>query len=69
MTDQATPDGFDAGERQAFKDQRNGVRRGFADDQQSDYQRGYRDGYTPRNPSWWRSLAPAQFWWSRETDV
>ena len=58
--------GFDAGERQAFKNRRNAVRvtrpQGFL----SEYERGYWDGYTPRSQAWGLSRAEAPWWAERE---
>ena len=44
--------GFDAGERDAFKDRQDGLRRVFDDMPMGEYQRGYFDGYTPLDPKW-----------------
>ncbi|MBA3590354.1 hypothetical protein [Methylibium sp.] len=54
--------GFNAGEHQAFQDRRSGVVRDLGDAPQSEWQRGYRDGYTPRSPTWARSLARIACW-------
>ena len=55
--------GFSAGEAAAFKDRRDHITRSMpAVD--SEYARGFVDGYTPRDLSWaLRGTAPAQAWW------
>jgi hypothetical protein len=49
--------GFDDGERAAFRHRKAGITldRDFPEPQ-TDYERGYRDGYTPRSPGWWYGL-------------
>ena len=54
--------GFDAGERDAFKDRQNGLRRVFEDMPRGEYQRGYFDGYTPRNLEWAARRPEGQAW-------
>ena len=53
--------GFDAGERDAFSDRQSGVRKPMPEKVRGHYQRGYWDGYCPRNSSWlFRKNAPSQ---------
>jgi hypothetical protein len=49
--------GFDQGERDAFADRKAGIPldREFKAPL-SPFDRGYRDGYTPRSPGWWYGL-------------
>jgi hypothetical protein len=61
--------GFDAGERQAFKDRHNGVRRVFSERQDTGYAAGYRDGYTPHDASWWRGATVQAWWQDRESEI
>lgn len=67
MTDYET--GFDHGERQAFKDRRLHMHRTFSGQPQSDYDRGYRDGYTPRSLTWALHKEPQPFWQERESEI
>lgn len=60
--------GFADGERDAFKDRRNNIRRTLSQDPTSEYQRGYRDGYTPRNLSWLLTKPAAAWWQDRESE-
>lgn len=59
--------GFDAGERDAWKDRQNGLRRDFSGPVRGEYQRGYLDGYRPRNPGWALKQESAPWWVERET--
>ncbi len=59
--------GFVDGEKDAFKDRRNGIRRTVAEPA-NEYQRGYRDGYTPRNLSWLLTKPAAAWWQDRESE-
>ena len=62
--------GFSDGERQAFKDRRNRVRRTLPDDDRTPYGRGYRDGYMPRSLAWnLREVAPKAWWMEREEET
>lgn len=54
--------GFIAGERQAFEDRRSGMHRDLGDAPQSEWQRGYHDGYTPRSPTWARQPVRVECW-------
>lgn len=44
--------GFSDGERDAFKDRQNGIRRTNAWQPIGEYQRGYWDAYRPGNSDW-----------------
>ena len=46
--------GFAAGEKDAFNDREDGLSHNATLPRRSEYERGYADGYTPRNPAWWR---------------
>lgn len=61
--------GFDAGERQAFKDRRTKVRRTRPSCTPVDgYEAGFWDGYTPRSISWLLTHEPQPFWAERESE-
>lgn len=61
--------GFSAGERQAFIDRRERKTRDFRSVVQSEYQRGYRDGYTPRSITWLLVKDPRPYWADRESEI
>jgi len=44
--------GFSEGEADAFQARAKGIRRVLNGEPMGEYQRGYRDAYTPRHPSW-----------------
>lgn len=46
--------GFATGEKDAFDDRADGLSHPATLPRRSEYERGYADGYTPRNPTWWR---------------
>jgi hypothetical protein len=51
--------GFAEGERAAFKDRRNAVRRERPETLEPGYQQGWWDGYLPRS-QWWGLTASAK---------
>ena len=56
--------GFAQGERQSFKDRSNGVRTAYPAGMNVAQAKGYRDGYSARNPQW--AMRPTQSgagWW------
>lgn len=61
--------GFSAGESAAFKDRRDRITRAMpAVD--TDYARGYVDGYTPRDLSWaLRDTQTSQAWWQEREEA
>lgn len=62
--------GFADGERQAFKDRRNHVRRSRPEAQvQSTYLDGWWDGYTPRSLTWLLHKDPQPYWADRESEI
>ena len=46
--------GFAQGEIDAYRDRKTGVPREDIGEPRNEWQRGYRDGYTPRRADWWR---------------
>ena len=61
--------GFTDGEAQAWKDRHLTIRR-VRQVPRNEYDRGYWDGYCPRDPAWWLlRRPPAQAWWQeRESE-
>jgi hypothetical protein len=59
--------GFRDGELQAFKDRKAGHKR-ILGEVKTEYQRGYQDGYTPRNLAWALTKPAAQWWLDNESD-
>jgi hypothetical protein len=61
--------GFDAGERQAFKDRSLHLRRARGKPM-SERERGFDDGYFPRSEAWaLRAPSAADAWWVERTGV
>lgn len=61
--------GFDAGERQAFKDRGLHIRRQKpAEILPLSYGEGWWDGYTPRSLTWLLSREAQPFWAERESE-
>lgn len=62
---------FEAGERQAFKDRANGVRRHQPDDMSHPDTRAFWDGYQPRSSTWAarKTQAPQAWWTERESEI
>jgi len=60
--------GFSQGEKDAYQDRLNGVRRDFSEARLGEWHQGYRDGYSPRNPEWSarQPKAGAAWWVERE---
>ena len=46
--------GFAQGEADARQDRQAGLQLTQMDEPRGEYQRGYRDGYTPRSATWWQ---------------
>ena len=62
--------GFDAGERDAYKDRQNGIRRTQSTDPSGgEYQRGYWEAYRPRNLAWALKKPPQAWWQERESET
>ena len=61
--------GFDAGERQAFKDRSMHIRK-VRGEPTTQRDKGYEDGYFPRDLAWaLRSPAVADAWWVERDGV
>lgn len=59
--------GFDAGERMAFRHAKQGIRNAVAPDPKSEYARGFADGYNPRTLAWAARPKPERAlpsWWA-----
>jgi hypothetical protein len=61
--------GFADGEHQAFKDKREHIRRSRPKFQQGPYERGWWDGYTPRDQAWSLDVQPTCWWAEREREA
>lgn len=61
--------GFADGESQAWKDRSLNMRR-VRQVPRNEYERGYWDGYCPRDPAWCLRRPVEQAWWQeRESEV
>lgn len=57
--------GFDDGERQVFKDRRSFRAPRILPPPLTEYERGFRDGYMPRDPAWRLRTKPVPSWQER----